>query len=170
LAFKLHRCCFCWLEPAAASHFFDTWPNVVDEYSVATRFDERSLPEYQAAKKTGSLAYAEPRINPDTGYPVISLMFPIIRSCEFVGGIGANLTLDLLSRFLERQRVSLNSITVIADLTDGQIIAYPEKQKEVRTVHDHLIVATLSTDNGCESASGSTARTYWLAISVHRSG
>ena len=125
--------------------FFNTWPNVVDEYSVATTFDERSLPEYQAAKKTGSLAYAGPRINPDTGYPVISLMFPIIRGGEFIGGIGANVTLDLLSRFLERHRVSLNSITVIADLTDGQIIAYPEKRKEVRTVHDHLIVATLST-------------------------
>jgi adenylate cyclase len=72
-------------------------------------------------------------------------VFPIIRSGEFVGCIGANVTLDLLSRFLERHRVSLNSITLIADLTDGQIIAYPEKQKEVRTVHDHLIVATLST-------------------------
>jgi len=38
--------------------FFDAWPHVVGDYSVATNFDERALPEYQAAKKTGSLAYA----------------------------------------------------------------------------------------------------------------
>jgi hypothetical protein len=72
-------------------------------------------------------------------------MFPVIQGGEFIGCIGANVTLGLLSRFLERHRVSLNSITVIADRTDGQIIAYPEKGKEVRTIRRHLKVATLST-------------------------
>jgi adenylate cyclase len=109
--------------------FFDTWPHVVDEYSVPTKLDERSLPEYQAAKKTGSLAYAEPRINPDTGYPVISLMFPIARNGEFLGCIGANVTLDLLSRFLERYRVSLNSITVIAISRMGKLSLIPKSER-----------------------------------------
>jgi class 3 adenylate cyclase len=125
--------------------FFDAWPRVIGKYSVGTKFDERALPEYQAVKKTGTLAFAGPRINPDTGYPVISLMFPIVHDDQFLGCIGANITLDLLSRFLENHRASPGSTTIIADRSDGQIIAYPDKEKEVRTVGDHLEVVTLDT-------------------------
>jgi hypothetical protein len=67
-------------------------------------------------------------------------MFPIVRDGEFIGCIGANITLDLLSRFLENHRASPGSTTIIADRSNGQIIAYPDKQKEVRTVGDHLEV------------------------------
>jgi hypothetical protein len=46
--------------------FFDTWPNVVEEYSVATKFDERSLPEYRNSRRlpTSSRSIDEPPCGP----------------------------------------------------------------------------------------------------------
>jgi adenylate cyclase len=123
--------------------FFDTWPHVVGQYDVETTTDITTLPGYKAAKKSGSLVVEEPSINPDTGYPIISLRFPIVRDGEFIGCASANITFDILSRYLERHRTSAHSTTIIADPTDGKIIAYPEKEKGVRTVSGRLEVAKL---------------------------
>ena len=80
--------------------FFDTWPHVVGRYDAASTLDVRTLPGYQAAKESGSLVVTEPSINPDTGYPIIFVRFPIVRNGEFIGCATANITLDILSRFL----------------------------------------------------------------------
>src|SRR5450756_1881195 len=44
---------------------------------VATDLDIRTLPGYQVAKTTRTLAVTEPAINPDTGFPILSLRVPI---------------------------------------------------------------------------------------------
>ena len=49
-----------------------------------------------------------------------SLRYPIDRDGEFIGCASANVTMDILSRFLLRHRTSANSITIIADPTDGK--------------------------------------------------
>ena len=123
--------------------FFDTWPHVVGRYDVETALDIRGLPHYKAAKATGSLAATEPSINPDTGYPVVSLGFPIVRNDTFVGFAGANITLDLLSRFLDRHRASPHSTTTIVE-RGGTIIAYPDSAKQVRHVDGRLRVAQVA--------------------------
>lgn len=123
--------------------FFDTWPRVVGQYDVGSTIDITTLPHYKAAKQTGALGVTDPSINPDTGYPVISLAFPIVRNGEFIGCASANITLDILSRFLESHRASARSTTIIADRTDGKIIAHPERQKQVRTAGGRLEVARL---------------------------
>ena len=48
----------------------------------------------------------EPSINPDTGFPIISLRVPIFRGVEFLGCASANITVDVLSRFLDKHRAS----------------------------------------------------------------
>src|SRR5262249_21347415 len=70
--------------------FFDTWPHEVGEYAVETKVDIRTLPHYQIAKATGSLAATGLSINPDTGQPVLSLGFPVLRGETFIGFAGAN--------------------------------------------------------------------------------
>ena len=54
-------------------------------------------------------------INPDTGYPVISIAYPIETAGVFRGIASTNITLDVMSKLLDRQKPSPNSITVIAD-------------------------------------------------------
>jgi class 3 adenylate cyclase/ABC-type nitrate/sulfonate/bicarbonate transport system substrate-binding protein len=124
--------------------FFDIWPNQVGKYDVATEIDIRTLPGYQSAKTTRTLAMTEPSINPDTGFPIISLRIPIFRGVEFLGCASANITVDVLSRFLDKHRASAGSTTFVADRKNGKIIAFPDKQKGVRFENGVLKIATLA--------------------------
>ncbi len=125
--------------PARRRHrtFFDQWPHIVGQFEVETIFDIRKLSHYKAAKATKRLAIAEPSINPDTGYPVMSLGVPIIRNGEYLGFVGANITLDRLSNFLQINRLSKNSLTLIAD-NQGNIIAHPIPDQAVRKVGNEI--------------------------------
>jgi class 3 adenylate cyclase/ABC-type nitrate/sulfonate/bicarbonate transport system substrate-binding protein len=122
--------------------FFDIWPHQVGGYDVATEADIRGLPGYQAAKTTRTLTVTEPSINPDTGFPIISLRVPFFHGVDFLGCASANITMDVLSRFLDKHRASARSTTLIAD-RNGKIIAFPDKQKGVRIESGVLKIATL---------------------------
>ena len=124
--------------------FFDIWPHEVGKYDVATDMDIRFLPGYQAAKITRALAVTEPSINPDTGFPILFLRVPIFHGVDFIGCATANITMDLLSRFLDKHRASARSTTLIADRNNGKIIAFPDKQKGVRIENGVLKIATLT--------------------------
>ncbi len=124
--------------------FFDIWPHEVGNYDVATETDIRTLPGYQAAKVTGTLAVTEPSINPDTGFPIISLRVPFFKGVDFLGCASANITVDVLSRFLDKHRTSARSITLVADRNNGKIIAFPDKQKGVRIENGVLKITTLA--------------------------
>jgi class 3 adenylate cyclase/ABC-type nitrate/sulfonate/bicarbonate transport system substrate-binding protein len=123
--------------------FFDTWPHVVGNSDVETTIDIRTLPGYQAAKEARALIVEQPSINPDTGYPIISIRFPIVEDGVFIGSASANITLDVLSRFLTSHRASAHSTTLIANPNNGMIIAYPDQKKIVRKENGRLIIATL---------------------------
>jgi len=124
--------------------FLDIWPHEVGKYNAASDTDIRTLPGYQSAKTTRTLVVTEPSINPDTGSPVISVRIPIFRGVEFLGCASANITVDVLSRFLDRHRASAGSTTFVADRNNGKIIAFPEKQKAVRIDNGALRIATLT--------------------------
>src|SRR5262249_4473535 len=113
--------------------FFDIWPHVVGNYDVETIQDIRGLPGYQAAKEARDLIIEQPAVNPDTGYPVIFVRYPIVVDGAFIGCASANITLDVLSRFLTSHRASPGSTTLIANPNNGMIIAYPDQKKSVRT-------------------------------------
>ena len=96
--------------------FFEAWGGEsLATYSVLTDLDIRKLPHYLEARNSGRLAIGEPSINPDTGFRVISLGFPIIRSGKFIGFVGANMTLSNISNYLDNNRISENSTTIIYD-------------------------------------------------------
>jgi hypothetical protein len=72
------------------------------------------------------------------------LRVPIFHGVDFLGCASANITVDVLSRFLDKHRASAHSITLIADRNTGKIIAFPNKQKGVRIENGALKVATLA--------------------------
>lgn len=123
--------------------FSDAWPHVVGQYSAPTTLDVRTTLGYAAAKESGSLVITDPTINPDTGYPVIFVRHPIVRDGVFIGVATANITMDVLSRFLVRNRASPHSVTIIANPADGKIIAAPDRNEAVRSVGGKLEVANL---------------------------
>jgi class 3 adenylate cyclase/ABC-type nitrate/sulfonate/bicarbonate transport system substrate-binding protein len=124
--------------------FFDIWPHQVGQYDLGTDVDIRLLPGYQTAKITRTLAVTEPAINPDTGFPILSLRVPIFHGVDFIGCASANITMDVLSRFLDEHRASAHSTTLIAHRNNGTIIAFPNEQKGVRVDNGKLKIATLA--------------------------
>ena len=86
----------------------------------------------------------EPAINPDTGFPILSLRVPIFHGVDFIGCASVNITMDVLSRFLDEHRASVRSTTLIADRNNGKIIAFPNKKKGVRVENGKLKIATLA--------------------------
>lgn len=123
--------------------FFDTWGHVVGEYAVPTTTDYRTTSGYPEAKRSGTLAVAEPQINVDTGSPIINLRVPILHNGGFIGSAGASITLNVLSQFLATHRASPHSTTIIANPTDGKVIATSDRQKSIRLVDGRLEVARL---------------------------
>ena len=124
--------------------FFDVWPHLIGGFDVATDLDLRSLPGYQTAKTTRTLAVTEPAINPDTGFPILSLRVPIFHGVDFFGCASVNITMNVLSRFLDKHRASAHSTTLIADRNTGKIIVYPNMQKGVRVENGKLKIATVA--------------------------
>ena len=74
---------------------------------------------------------------------MISVRYPIIRDGHFIGAASANITLEVLSRFLASHRASEHSTTLVADPSDGKIIATPDRNNGVRSVDGRLEVANL---------------------------
>ena len=126
--------------------FFERWPEEIANahYASDTSVDfTKTLPHYIAAKRTGLLAVSDPIINPDTGYPVIAIGYPIRTNGAFTGAVSAHITLQVLSTFLEQHKASPNSITLIADKA-GNIIAHPVLAEGVRRVDGKVQLAKLS--------------------------
>jgi adenylate cyclase len=132
-----------WVDPFVVPHrqrhrtFFETWPQPIGGYDVDSDLDMRVLTQYRMAKANDGLGITDPSINPDTGYPIISLAYPVHVDGKFAGVAAANITLTAMSRFLHTHKVSRNSITVIADRL-GDVIAHPIEAEGVR--HDGGVI------------------------------
>ena len=123
--------------------FFEHWPDEIRQYSLDTSMDVRKNPHYVVAKGTGALAVTDPIINPDTGYPVIPLAYPIRTDAQLIGVVSAHITMNVLAEFLARHKASPNSITIIADRS-GNVIAHPVLAESVRRVDGKVQLAKLS--------------------------
>ena len=110
---------------------------------MPSNLDIRILGGYAEARSTRGLVITEPTINPDTGAPILSVRYPIIRNGEFIGTASANITMDVLSRYLASHRVSPNSTSFIADVNSGKIIAAADSEHGVQMIGGQLTVATI---------------------------
>ena len=119
--------------------FYETWPTPLGGYSIdATHYDVRTaVPQYQMVRQTMALAVTDPFINPDTGYPVIGIGYPIVVHGKFVGVASAHITFGALSDLLARYEASPNSITVITD-EHGKLLAHPVPTEVVQLVNGRL--------------------------------
>ena len=113
-------------------NFHSDWGTPLEAvWAEDTQFDPRTLPHYRRALQTGSMSMVKPSINPDTGFPVVSLAHPIVVDGAFVGIVGVNLTFRRLSAHLARNRVSPGGLTIVID-SAGHIIAHPDPVRALR--------------------------------------
>lgn len=130
---------------ARARHrsFFAEWPTPLPGGYAVPPMDIRTLAHYIAAKTTGRLAVVDPMINPDTGTPVLSVAWPIKAGGQFIGIVGANMTLTSLSTYLRDNRFSAHSITVIVD-ERGRVMAHPDPAATVHKVNGKAQLAQVT--------------------------
>ena len=103
--------------------FYEEWGgNALTSFSLKTKLDIRQLPHYMGAKNKKALSIGEVSINPDTGFSIISLGFPVINHKGFIGFVGANMTLSNISGYLKANKISENSISVIYN-AKGTLVA-----------------------------------------------
>jgi adenylate cyclase len=118
--------------------FYETWPIPLGSYSVVTTLDVRkAAPQYQLARQSMALAVSDPFVNPDTGFPVIALGYPIKVEENFVGVASAQLTLNGLSDLLASHKASANSMAVLADQS-GKVLGHPVPGTAVHKVDGQL--------------------------------
>ena len=122
--------------------FYETWPFPIEKYDVIWSFDVRTMAQYREARARRTTAVSDPQINPDTGAPIIAVGYPIERDGLVVGVVTANITLGVLSQFLNAHKASPNALTVIAHKL-GTVVAHPDVAKSVRTVNGRAQLATL---------------------------
>jgi class 3 adenylate cyclase len=130
-------------ERARHRTFFEKWPDVIGGYAEPSTFKVRALPHYNAAHERSGFAITEPIINPDTGYPIISMAYPIRVDGKFGGAASANMTLNEMSKFLDAHKASPNSVTLVVDDRDN-IISYPVMAKGVRHSGSKVELANVS--------------------------
>ena len=130
-------------ERARHRKFFEKWPDVIGGFTEPTTFKVQALPHYNAAHEHTGFAITEPIINPDTGYPIISMAYPIRIDGKFGGAASANITLNEMSKFLDAHKASPNSVTLLVDDLDN-IISYPVMAKGVRHSGSKVELAKVS--------------------------
>jgi len=130
-------------ERARHRTFFEKWPDVIGGYTEPSTFKVRALPHYNAAHEHSGFAITEPIINPDTGYPIISMAYPIRVDGKFGGAASANMTLNEMSKFLDAHKASPNSVNLLVDDLDN-IISYPVMAKGVRHSGSKVELAKVS--------------------------
>ncbi len=114
--------------------FSAEWPTFLGPgFSVPTTFDVRTTAHYVAAKQTHHLAVGDPYINPETGAPVMGIGWPVMRRGQFIGFVGAGMTLNVVSAYLRDHRVSAHSVTCIID-QEGRVIAHPDPTAGLQVV------------------------------------
>jgi class 3 adenylate cyclase len=125
--------------------FYETWRTPIGGFSVDAANNDlrRTLPQYQLARRSRSLAVTDPFINPETGLPVIGMGYPIVEQDKVVGVASAHITFHGLSDLLARHKASPNSITVIAD-EQGKLLAHPLPGKAVQVLDGRLQVTEWS--------------------------
>jgi adenylate cyclase len=108
-----------------AYRFHAQWGHVLNEDAGPASFDPRARSWYQNASKQKGLLVSDVYPFASSGMLGITITAPIVSNGRFVGVFGVDLTLQALSKYLASNRVTPNSLTIVADESGG-IIAHPD--------------------------------------------
>lgn len=99
--------------------------------SMDVKYDPRKEPWYVNAKKNEELSWTDVYLLFSGTKPGITASYPIIdRSGKFIGVVGLEIELAVLSNFLESLKVGKNGVAFIID-QKNQLIAYPDIHQTV---------------------------------------
>lgn len=118
------------------------WGVKLGEDSGSAVDDPRMRPGYKEAKSLKAPYVSDPYVLPDSGQLGITLAAPVIVNDNVIGLAAADFALKSFSDFLAANKVTPNSITLVADEA-GAIVAHPDfnlvvSKKGSETVQNRL--------------------------------
>lgn len=90
-------------------------------------YDPRVRSWYKGAKETNGRFLASPFVSASTNEFVVTLSEAVKKDNQFIGAIGANLTLEQLTLFVNKLNVPGDGYAVVVDKSD-QIVAHPDSK------------------------------------------
>lgn len=90
-------------------------------------YDPRVRSWYKGAKATNGRFLASPFVSASTNEYVVTLSEAVKKDNQFVGAIGANLTLEQLTVFVNKLKVPGDGYAIVVDKSD-QIVAHPDSK------------------------------------------
>lgn len=157
--------------PTTELYYYDKDFTKISEESITPSiFDSRSRPWYVGAKDSKHIFWTDVYQYDPTNEPGITVAKPIYSpSGEFIGVSGADLSLALLSKFLEGLDIGSHGRTLVLDNQTGAILLPQETKPSQKSVPDNVIAAAYSLyqnnnkadflfkDNGIEYLTGFNA-------------
>ncbi len=95
--------------------FFSEWPYLIETALETVDIEPRNSPSYIGTKSSKKLFIADISTNPATGIRSITIAMPIIQEGAYIGSVGADITVPELSKLLQRNKISANSLSMIID-------------------------------------------------------
>ena len=114
--------------PLDAYRFHAAWGQVLNKNTGPSSYDARQRGYYKEALKAGVLTVSDVYPFASSDDLGITVTIPVLQDGRTVGVFAVDLTLKTLSRYLSDNRVSPNSITIMADQSGG-VIAHPELER-----------------------------------------
>jgi adenylate cyclase len=125
-------------EMADSFIYLAKWGEVVAVERSSVQYDPRERPWYVLAWQKPGPQVSDAYVFFSSGRPGITLSQRIATDEGIqIGSVGVDISLELLSEFLARERVGARSVAFIVD-DSGYLIGYPDPEKVVRQSGDQL--------------------------------
>ncbi len=111
--------------PVDAYVFHADWGARIGARAGASSYDPRVRGFYRDSVRLNSANISDPYLFASSGELGVTVSAPVTEKGRSIGVVAADFTLKTLSQYLSDNRVSQNSITIIADAAGG-VVAHPE--------------------------------------------
>ena len=118
--------------------FHSEWRKILGTDSGPASYDPRTRGYYKEALRLKTLTVSDVYPFASSGELGITVTAPIISNDHAIGVFAVDLTLKTLSRYLSDNRVTANSITIMADESGG-VIAHPELEMGIAQKGGELV-------------------------------
>ena len=103
--------------------FFSEWPYLIETALETVDIEPRNRPSYIGTKSSKKLFITDINANLVSGIPSIAIAMPIIKEGAYIGSVVADITVPELSKLLQRNKISANSLSMIIDGQNATIAA-----------------------------------------------
>jgi adenylate cyclase len=113
-------------KPVDRYQFLDAGEKEVGRSNLTTAYDPRPRPWYRSAIEAGGPTVSDPDVFAALGLVGFTIAAPFYRQGKLIGVAAADITLDVLSEYLSKNKISPGTLSYVLD-HQGRVIANSER-------------------------------------------